>query len=828
MAMPPTKVTPELVYDRAHARPVISTAASDHLRKVLKENDSPTKIAINSVNTQLKLWKDVSEKDAASSVDCQVLGLDLVQLEFNGYLGEYAEEDTLVISKAVQSAATTAELKKGIWSWFKLPYTIRRVGSGLRVPDNSESSGQGPDRKKKKVVGSDELVDDVDEWVLRNEVFLRSLSKTHSACPSILKPWSVGLVRIKDLQKTFHSCSLVTSPDPHFTHAIKLSRFPLDTIPGFTILADKRRPTLFVQPSASEFKSRFDCMTGGLLAGLDWNNVFVAGGLILGALLTPDIPPNASLLPSERTSLHQPSEWLSSDIDLYIYGLDAEAANEKIKHIADVYRGNLGSADAPFLIVRNSQTITLYSEWPKRRVQVVLKLVKSPREVLLNFDLDICAIGWDGKEVWMLPRVFKYAKRGYGIRIIPLYIGFLSPFQNKASPIPAEIRLGEDLSAPPLSLDTIAKRSHAWTRKVVKIYIKNGHEGLTFHWPEDRWPKVEVEGKGKGKGGKPVFSHAMLEGYGQIVSEPLGRSCLTGFELLMRHVALWELEIEGKIQIYEHIFAEDAYNHIGEVAYDDTPAYEWDENFKIAEFVQSLDKFNEKETEAMEKGWNQVNSSFVYDKNSNSMKPKPRLFEFPKIKRVTHASSVEEIFSSDCDLAIPIVTTEGFVGFANGLIREGLKEGGHGLLPQGGGNDEEKGKGPLVMVTKGEETDYGLKSDEVLSLWRLNRILNWQMMDRRIDEVRELLWAFHRSNERLFPEYENRVDILRTNISKRAIRTSETDESRAFVRWVARKPHLKDAKVNMIFNYADPDLSWEPEDWDVDDDGEGEGDEDEE
>ncbi|KIK54676.1 hypothetical protein GYMLUDRAFT_1022404 [Collybiopsis luxurians FD-317 M1] len=101
------------------------------------------------------------------------------------------------------------------------------------------------------------------------------------------------------------------------------------------------------------------------------------------------------------------------------------------------------------------------------------------------------------------------------------------------------------------------------------------------------------------------------------------------------------------------------------------------------------------------------------------------------------------------------------------------------------------------------------------------------MMDRRIDEVRELLWAFHRANERLFPEYKNRIDILRTNISKRAIRTSETDESRAFVRWVARKPHLKNAKVNMIFNYADGDLSWEPEDWKVVEDDEGERDEDE-
>lgn len=46
----------------------------------------------------------------------------------------------------------------------------------------------------------------------------------------------------------------------------------------------------------------------------------------------------------------------------------------------------------------------------------------------------------------------------------------------------------------------------------------------------------------------PLFSHAMLEPYSQNTSEPLGRSCLTGFELFMRHVALWEAEVDGRIR----------------------------------------------------------------------------------------------------------------------------------------------------------------------------------------------------------------------------------------------------------------------------------------
>jgi hypothetical protein len=114
-------------------------------------------------------------------------------------------------------------------------------------------------------------------------------------------------------------------------------------------------------------------MTDGLLHGLNWSNVFVAGGIVLGALLTPAV-----------SGANRPEEWQSSDIDIYIYGLDPTLANKKIEAIAATYQKNLPPG-SPFLVVRNSQTITIYSEWPKRRVQIVLKLVKSPREVLLNF-----------------------------------------------------------------------------------------------------------------------------------------------------------------------------------------------------------------------------------------------------------------------------------------------------------------------------------------------------------------------------------------------------------------------------------------------------------
>lgn len=177
------------------------------------------------------------------------------------------------------------------------------------------------------------------------------------------------------------------------TIALKVHRSPTASLPGYTILDGKRVENIFIQPSTAAFKDRWDFLTEGLLKGLDWSNIFVAGGIVLGTLLTPAV-----------SGANAPGEWQSSDIDMYIFGLNNPTlVQAKIQHIAATYKKNLPPG-SPFLVVRNSQTITLYSEWPRRRVQIVLKLVRSPREVLLNFDLDICACGFDGFDVYLLPR----------------------------------------------------------------------------------------------------------------------------------------------------------------------------------------------------------------------------------------------------------------------------------------------------------------------------------------------------------------------------------------------------------------------------------------
>ena len=65
--------------------------------------------------------------------------------------------------------------------------------------------------------------------------------------------------------------------------------------------------------------------------------------------------------------------------------------------------------------------------------------------------------------------------------------------------------------------------------------------------------------------------------------------------------------------------------------------------------------------------------------------------------------------------------------------------------------------------------------------------------------VREVLWAFHRANERMVAEPHNRLDNFRTSVSRRAIRDSLEDEAASFARWAGRAAFHRDTMINAHF-----------------------------
>ena len=233
--------------------------------------------------------------------------------------------------------------------------------------------------KKAKHEQADAPENDVDHWIIRNEGWLRTEMDT-------FPNWSVGLVALSNMDKIWETSEVSKT-------SRKITR---GDFAGFTFLDKKRTSFIYIQPSLPMFERKFHEMTYGQLNGLDWPNIFVAGGMVLGALLSAE----------GKDAPNTADQWKGSDIDIYIYGLDPAAANEKIRHIYEVFRSNLPT-DASCLVIRNSKTISFLTSYPNRRFQIILKKVRHPKEVLLNFDLDICAVGYDGKEVWILPRMVR-------------------------------------------------------------------------------------------------------------------------------------------------------------------------------------------------------------------------------------------------------------------------------------------------------------------------------------------------------------------------------------------------------------------------------------
>ncbi|KAJ7205227.1 hypothetical protein GGX14DRAFT_645103 [Mycena pura] len=267
-----------------------------------------------------------------------------------------------------------------------LPSEIRsRVSypSFWRMLSLASESQERPAKRQKGVKETDSGSEgDVDEWILAYERYLGNTRHFPTE-------WKHGLVSLEDANDAF--------PDSALSNNGRLIIRP-QTLSGYLVLGEERASNIRIQPSVAA-------------SDLDWNNHLVAGGIVLGALLVADSPDSSK-------------QWESSDIDVYVYGLGPQAATEKIKHIFQVFRANLPRG-APTLVVRNSKTITFYSDFPTRRIQIVLKLVKSPKDVLLNFDLDICAIGWDGSNVWMLPRAARALETGFNIFTMNLIQGHL-------------------------------------------------------------------------------------------------------------------------------------------------------------------------------------------------------------------------------------------------------------------------------------------------------------------------------------------------------------------------------------------------------------------
>ena len=270
----------------------------------------------------------------------------------------------------------------------------------------------------------DRSIVDVDELVLQNERYVRSRDSNRD---------DRYLVTLENLSNI-----LAKAPQDDRSLSFVRKDPPKGGLETLDVL---RKRVLTIQASSASFGEVFTRITRGALRGLDWSNVLVVGGSVLTTLLHTD--PSKD----DDEAVRDP------DIDMCIYGLGPQDANRKVKEIYDIWVRNLPGTAQARLVVKNCSAISLIPSYPHRRIQIILRLPPSPTDALLKSDLDVCAIGFDGSRVLMLPRcaraietgysvftmaliwghelserrasrvsrIFKYADRGFGLRILPSY-----------------------------------------------------------------------------------------------------------------------------------------------------------------------------------------------------------------------------------------------------------------------------------------------------------------------------------------------------------------------------------------------------------------------
>ncbi|KAL8655587.1 MAG: hypothetical protein Q9210_000797 [Variospora velana] len=449
---------------------------------------------------------------------------------------------------------------------------------------------------------------DIDEMVLASERYVRSTRK---------KPSYGFLV-------TLDSLSSFLGP-PKADGSMRLKR-KIPPKGGFEFLDQKRKRILRVRGTNASFIKAFDRLTGEILKGLKWDHVFMAGGMVLNTLLHTD-----GLLEDSDGDIKD------CDIDLYLYDLEPEEANRKVEEIYKIWSTNLPSDDADasnaestipkHRVVKNARTINFIPAYPNRRIQIILKLLPSPLDILLNFDLDVCAVGFDGSQVLMLPRcaraletgystftmdliwghhlgprretqevrVFKYADRGFGLRILPSYIHSLekdhfgdTKLSQRFSPVLGDAKVKNDCKGPTRvfegepGLKTLRRIAHLAQHLVHRCYF--GRSWALEHEPnvsrrretidenetdeevsdedmvsasepdEDRIGKAEPGDQGLTRGkswetrqdwSTPVIELAAMDGYSTHSGLPDGPRSLAVFEVLMRHCEAWRLDAVG-------------------------------------------------------------------------------------------------------------------------------------------------------------------------------------------------------------------------------------------------------------------------------------------
>ena len=226
---------------------------------------------------------------------------------------------------------------------------------------------------------------DVDDAILANERYIRSRWKQNKD--------GAYLLTLEDLSKL-----LTIAPCEDGSGMLSRRNLPKG---GLEVLHSTMDESVRLHTDSARFANSLKEETDQELRGLNWENVLMASDVILDKLLI-------------KRGTYEPGQNDHDEpqpLDLYLYGLNAEEANEKVGEIYDVWASNLTRPEQPRIVVKDGININFIAHAHHRPIRIRLQLYTSVTEALL--DLEPCAIGFDGSRTVMLPRCARMLETGY-------------------------------------------------------------------------------------------------------------------------------------------------------------------------------------------------------------------------------------------------------------------------------------------------------------------------------------------------------------------------------------------------------------------------------
>ncbi|KAH9477326.1 hypothetical protein JR316_0009531 [Psilocybe cubensis] len=155
----------------------------------------------------------------------------------------------------------------------------------------------------------------------------------------------------------------------------------------------KGSPTIV--PDMAAFLQNFDIFTNRAFINMrHWDNIAVAGGAVLACMQPTSF--DASPWTPLQANMYFENFYPDSDVDLFIYGLNAEEAEARM---VEVYQDITSALLQPAICVRKAGNITIRAKGV-RPIQIILRLYHGISEILCGFDIDAACCLYDSITIY--------------------------------------------------------------------------------------------------------------------------------------------------------------------------------------------------------------------------------------------------------------------------------------------------------------------------------------------------------------------------------------------------------------------------------------------